>query len=466
MKPMRKIILLFLLAAVLSGCNIDYLTEALNSYDEDISSLDISWNADNTIRTATDPETGDVVWYETWEYDGSSNPILVRRYSPGGRLKWSTLYKWNDGLKIQEVCYDSADNLLWHTVFTYNSEGLMLSESNFDNDNILQWFNVWEYSGSLKINQGRYDSSSAMTQAFTWEYNVDGDWIKETSYTAGSSRNSAGLAYPSPGTTPAFPSFSLSGMSVSNWRMRTFDPQGYFRMSFDSDNYPVELFRTDSRLTRDLSIEIDYYDNHLPKSKLTKYGNDEVLNLELAYYSNGYLSEINTTGRALLLPLRYTIDYKSDMSPERVSVYQNNTKLMYFVYDSEKKVDLIVHPLDPVDFTGSIHSITQYDGDDVKLGSYVFTFEVAENQIRIQALTADDSPNGHYLAKMDAEGEIARFEAWSEADSLLWHYDYSYSDVAGEIMRTAEEKYDDVRDIVEDYTSIDITTLSLDLLLN
>jgi hypothetical protein len=472
MKAMRKIILLLFIAAVMTGCNIDYLSEALNSYDEDISGLEISWNADNTIRTAKDPETGDVVWYETWEYDvDSSNPILVQRYSPEGRLKWSTLYKWSDGLKIQEVCYDSANNLLWHSFFTYNSDGLMLCECNYDSDNSLQWFNVWEYSGELKINQGRYDGRSVMTNAFTWEYNGDGEWIKETSYSGNSSRsiarNSAGLAYPVAGTVPVLPSFSLAGMTMSNWRMKTIDTNGSFIMSFDSENYPTELFRTDSRLTRDVTVKIDYYSGHIPKSKLTKYGNDEVLYLELSYNSYGYLSEINTSGKALIIPLRYTIDYNADLSPERVSVYQADTKLMYFVYESAPKTDLTaVHPLDPVNFTGQIHTITQYDGGDVKLGSYEFTTDIVLNQIKIQAKKADGSENGHFIAALDTDDEITSFEAWSDDGVMLWHYNYDYTEVAGEIMRTAEEKYDDIKDTVEDYTSIDITTLSLDLLFN
>jgi len=462
---MRKIILVFFIVAAFTGCNIDYLTEALNSYDEDTSDLVLTWNADRTILTATDAETEDVVWYETWEYDDSSNPILVRRYSPEDRLKWSTLYKWSGGLKIQEVCYDSADNLLWSSVFTYNSLGLILSECNYDKDNLIQWFDVYEYSGSLKLNRARYNGSSVMTNAFIWEYDGSDRLVKETRYAGSTSRNSAGLIYPEAGAPPVFPSFSSAGMSVVDWQMWTYDSFGLFRLKFDSDNFPLEVYREDSRLTRNLDVEIEYYSGHIPKSKLTKYGNDEVLFIELAYNASGYLSEINTSGKGLLIPLRYTLSYNSDLSLNRISVYQASTKLMYFTYSSAVRPDLTVHPLDPVGFTGDSHTITQYDGDDNKLGSYVFSMEDAVT-MRIQAKKADDSLNGHYLAHLDAAEEVTSFEAYSVSGTILWHYDYDYTEIAGEIMRTAEEKYDDVAGVIDDYMTINPSTLILDMLFN
>ena len=120
--------------------------------------------------------------------------------------------------------------------------------------------------------------------------------------------------------------------------------------------------------------------------------------------------------------------------------------------------------MDPVNFTGQIHKITQYDGDGVKLGSYDFSADAT--QILIEAKKADDSPNGHFIAALDTNDEVTSFEAWSAAGDLLWHYNYDYAEIAGQIMRITEEKYDDIRDTVEDYTSIDITALSLDLLFN
>ena len=464
---MRKIIILLITIGLLAtACDFDYLEDALDSYEEDSPDLVLTWTDENKVCTATDPDTGDIVWYETWEYDTSSKPILVQRYSPEGRLKWSKLYKWSGDLKIQEVCYDGGDKLLWHSTFSYNNEGNIVSKCNYDSGNILQWFEHYEYSGSLKTSMARYNGSSVMTDAVVWEYDGSERVIKQSRYKPASSRNSAGLEYPAAGSPPEFPAFSLSGMYVAGWTMWTYDAYGSFEMSFDSSNFPTSMSREDSRLSRTLSVDIEYYENHVPKSKRTTYGSDEVLLVELAYNGDGWLSEIDTYGKGLLMPLRYTIDYKSDKSPDRVSVYQGTTKLVYFVYDSEPRADLEVHPLDPVDFTGSVHTITQYDGSDVLLGSYEFTAEVAENQVRIQAKDAVGNPNGYFLAKMDVNGEVASFESWSKDNVLQWHYDYDYSEIAGEIMRTAEEKYDEIRDVVEDYTSIDISTFTLDLLFN
>ncbi|MBI9109514.1 MAG: hypothetical protein JEZ04_22415 [Spirochaetales bacterium] len=462
---MRKLIFILIIAAVFSGCNMDYLEDALSSYEEDSPDLILTWNEGRTILTATDPLTEEVLWYETWEYDDNDDPVLVRRYSPEDRLKWSKLYKWNSGLKIEEVCYDSSNNLLWYSVFIYNSSGLIAAECNYDNANLIQWFDVYEYSGELNINRARYNSNSEMTSGFVWEFDTSDRKIKETHYAGNSSRNSAGLSYPDSGATPAFPSFSLTGLSVVDWTMWTYDSNGFFKMKFDNENYPLEVYREDSRLTRNLTVEIEYYSGHIPKSKLTRYGSDDVLFLELSYNSSGYLSEINTSGKGLLLPLRYTIEYKSDLSLNRISVYQGNTKLMYFTYDSVVNTDLTVHPLDPVGFTGSNYTITQYDGDDNRLGSYVFSM-VDLVTLKIQALTADGTPNGHYLAHMDTEDEVASFECFSKDSVRQWHYNYNYAKIAGEIMRTGEEKYDDIAGAVEDYTSIDISTLTLDLLLN
>ena len=449
-----KIYAFIIISAVLfSACNPDFLDEALTVYEDDSEDLVLTWNANKTLLTATDPETGDVVWYETWEYetDSSSNPILVRRYSPEDRLKWSKIYSWSNGLKIQEVCYDASDQLLWYSVFSYDSNGDILTECNYDESSILQWFSVWGYSGDLKIYNARYNSASVMTNAYTWEYDGSNRLVKEMRYTGSASRNSAGLTFPDPAEPPVIPAFSLSGMSIVDWTLFTYDSYGFFSIKFDSSNYPLELYREDSRMSRAVTAEIEYYSGHVPKSKVIKLGNETALSIDLAYNSGGYLSRIDTEGSALLLPLSYAIDYKSDNSPEVVSVYQSDVKLMYFVYDSEPSGSLAAHPLDPVDFTGSIHSITQYDGDDVKLGSYEFTTEVAENRIKIQALLPDNTPNGHFYANLNGNDEIASFESWSAGGVLQWHYEYDYTEISGKIMRIAEERFDDINSTVNDY---------------
>lgn len=464
----KRILFIALIAvAALSGCNFDYLEEALNSYDEDTSDLVIEWNADETIRTAYDSETNEVVWYETWEYDeDDSNLLCVQRFTPEDVLKWSTLYKYANGLKVQEVCYSSADELLWYSVFVYNDSSLLEAECNYDETSTLQWFDVYGYTGDLLVSRARYNSGSVMTNGYFWEYDGSDRKIKETHYSGITSRNSAGLTYPEAGDTPDFPPFSTDGQTLADWTMWSYDTNGYFSMQFDADNYPIEMYREDDRMTRALTVEIDYYANHVPKSKVTSYGSDTVLDVQLTYNSSGYLSVVDTTGEGLLIPLRYEIDYNSDLSIDKLSIYQSDTILFYFTYDSSISTDQSVHPLDPIGFTGTDYTITQHDGDGAKLGSYEVTTDLDAGEVMVQAYTAAGAANGYYLSKLDASGNVATFECWSAAGVRQWYYSYDYTAIAGEIMRTAEEQWDAINDVVEDYTSIDPTTLIMDMLFN
>lgn len=487
-------LLLITTVLLLAGCDFGFLTDSADEEPPpgcDTTYTMVNLDEDEPLeREARDCE-GTLLWWEDYAYNDAGAQIATRRHRPDDTIRWTRLFDYEDEQETLEAYYlpDGEAHLLqWQTVRSYEGEAVAM-EATYDGTGALQWFEAHEYSPEgLETYHGRFGGGVA-TPLWLYAYFYDGEnrIEKEEAYTsvaetaevgAGSAsalssepdlRLSAsqeayafGLSLPEPTTLPEDPDLEATTEEMElSWTQKWwYQERGWFSMKYDQELRPLLLTIEDEALSKQLTVSVSYNEENLPTRKVTSYGDDEVLALGFEYNENALIERITSSGRSLLVPMDYEIAYNDENVPSAISIYQGDTLLqrLEYSYVEGGARETVVEPdgsFDPIDFGGRIDSVTQYDGDDNRLGTYRFSYNVEEGEIRIDAYeyepeTDGERANGHFLIELNAEGRTASFSSFSADNERLWHYSYEY-DEAGNRIREARYDAEDLLSVVESF---------------
>ena len=447
---------LFISFLLIFGCTLDFLNES---------------NDNNGNKESL---------YYSVDENYSSGLLKIRRtyLKSNDQLVHSEYYTYtdNDDVKLQ-VRYNSSDELVWYLDHYYDSADRLVKKVNYDADDNVQWFEIYEYTGENIVFEARinpnntpetvwaykyvYDSNDNVLRKYTFDsgkavvnytvstYNSDDQVTLELYYEVAEDSSRA-LTLPNPPAAPATEitsaDFSINGVSLPlSWKkMYLYDDYGHTMMKVDgATSYPLEMFRTDNRLTNNITIAITYDESNRPISKLTTYGITEVLLIEIEYNSDSLMSRISTSGRSLIVPLTYTLDYNDSNLPERFSIYQDTNLLHYFTYeyaDELNTIDFSTSAFDLLQIEGKIASIGQYDGDNNHLGNYNFVYNNQNTEITVNVVKANGDSNGKFVLSKDENGNVVKFESFDKNGDIVWHYEYDFDPDTD--IRLSSLKYD------------------------
>ena len=510
MKLLKSVILMLIGLLILQGCSLSFLDSAT---DETTEEPNYSEYDSSTDTKSYYDGSGNLLWYETYDFNDLGQCIFVQHLLSTNTVLWSYVYEWNGDNVVTEAYFNESNTLLWYNAFNYSS-GNIFEQVNYNGSNELQWFKAFSYSSTNKETQiAKFNSSNALEWAYKYEYdgsdrlsvssiynsnenrtayiNYDYDnedrIIKKTGNGSTSSadtfsaaftgfchpttggvntvkRNTDNLKAPTAPATPMVPVLTLSDPTfdyawMSMWIYTDF---GYSFVTLNNEHLPVYMKTEAPNYLDDKPIEVILtYEGSKVLTKTTTYNNLEVLKLEFEYDAAGYLTSIDTTGASLYIPLRYDFTYISGI-PESISISNRNTLLQKFDYTYEGDIDLI----DPEEFAKSSLTIKQYDGDSSYIAYYTFTYSIDNNELTIDVMDpkgnedpADDSFNGKFILSYDVNDNAAEFASYDKYDNSVWNYQYGYDDLQNRISETRLNA-DDIPEVVY---SFDIESIFEDL---
>ncbi|OQY33525.1 MAG: hypothetical protein B6241_07520 [Spirochaetaceae bacterium 4572_59] len=480
MNHLKLIYIPFILLMLLQGCSFDFLDDDSDENSE--AGGHSEYDSDNDIKYYYNGEDS-LLWMEYYDFDSEGQCIFMKHCLPSGTVLHSYVYDWDDnGNLVNEAYFDGNHKLSYYSITVFDSEKAA-NQFEYDENNTLQKIESWTYNSDNNTETSiTYDGSKSLTYAYKYAYNSDkkirlsslygpdsirkayieceydssGRVIKKTGYgesSSGSSfqsfysrtsfpsyggvnsesRNSEGLTAPEAPEPPSVPALSLSDTTrdyswMSLW---IFDDFGYTKASLNSDYLPVTIIRVADDYLKGYPIKItlDYDDDNKLIRKTTSYKKDTVLDQEFSYNSNGYLTELKTSGMSLYIPLNYEFSYESGI-PKSISILNEDTLLQKFVY--------VYRPTStPFDeYAKNISIIEHYDGNDVYIGKYIFTYDNMKKEISIIVRDALNEKTGSFLLAYGSNDLISTLESYNASDSKLWSWGYSYDDMNNRIGET------------------------------
>lgn len=215
---------------------------------------------------------------------------------------------------------------------------------------------------------------------------------------------------------------------------------------------PVSAERKDRRLGNStVATSFSYDGDGRVSAKETYYGNTLALRVALAYDAAGFPVSVDTTGAAMLVPLKYDIKWGDNHSLDRLDIVINDVRVQYFEFDYSTG-DLPKPPLsvsglrsfdvfdfgdgilEAVDATGV--KIANYNGDDVLQQTFELS-AIASGQsgypgYKAEVMTAptDDNPsvsNGWYQIGYNS-GLATAIGAYKPDGTELWTQSFGYTE--------------------------------------
>jgi hypothetical protein len=494
-------VILMLTFAFFVGCNMDFLSDSGgdSSGGPECPNHPVGEdrNGDGLVDEQLVYDCNDELqyWVE-YRYDDQDRMIGKRRHLPNDAVQWTRLYTYDDaGNRTLEAFYlpeGSGDghDLQYYVRSAHDADGNLTEQAEFDASGTLQWYEAYEYENEEVARRARFDGDVEPVWLNAYEYvEFSGETLVsvQESYSylpaPNTGAQAAGLqsarslsvtangAYAFddvslPDTVSEFPSPETSnlqqlqadGSMVLEWTQRWWYREGgSYSVRYDGESKPLLLTIADENLDRDIEVTVDYPndgpDDSLPESKVTTYGDTEVLNLGFTYTEQDgvtLLESLSVTGESVLLPAVFHVEYNDDSVPNLVEIRQPDGDLLqYFQYEYEPGSTADAETsvgagFDPVDFGGRVDTITQFDGDDNELGRYVFTYDDENGEIRIDGEQYDAeeqtySDTGYFLLTLDAEGRTAEFASFDSNDERIWYYNYEYDDAGYRVDETRFE---------------------------
>ena len=425
--------------------------------------------------------------------DGSRNIDQIQRYSSSGSLQYTYWYKYNPSGLMEMAClYNSADVLVSSFVYTFAADNKIEtqaeyyythtdpSEATAHLKGALSFTFAGSGSAAGKVNSAAsFDGAAEMDGTVGYFFIPGSDkWNVELTYGA---KGSALVGFPETGypareiisagvitsgtveshgrielslpdlpTPPTLdiPQLPDSGMSPTGYRFAYYDGDASIKIALNADRYPVSVVRSgDSKLAgKTMQVELAYDGEHRIVRKTTRYGSTMALNLEIEYDVDNYPLEITTTGKAMMAPLSYLIEYQPDHSLERISVSLSDTPVQYFTFDG-------VDPLSPGDIR-TIDPFAIFDG--LFTAGAVIKHYTAANDL-LETFTAESVDGGPKIVvneptdEGEPGGETNGYYLFSR-DGDFTHTISAFSDDGKEVSSTDFSLPSPVTDTYDDAT--------------
>ncbi len=502
-----KYFLALLIIISAAGCTFNFLDSG--DGEEGTAPPDYSvWdNQEDTLHYYNGNDS--LLWSENYDYNDAGQCIFLEHLLPSGTPLWSCLYGWGtDGVEV-EACFDENNELTRYTRFIYTG-GKLSAQIRYNSTDILQWVKIYDYSGDLVNEIASFDTGLKLQWAYRYEYTglnrikstaydsegtrseyIDYVWdsedrlIKKTGYgssTSGSghngnfggfdfrasggvntvNRNDSGLLLPAqypPFSPPARPVLTdVSGDTYSwmmMWAWAEYGGASLATMTTLNENYLPVYMKTSvpGTLDGDVEVELSYTGTRLDK-KTTSYNGEAILNIDFGWDS-GYLTSLNTTGRALYFPALYKLSYDEvNNLPRGVEIWNGETLVQRFEYVFSGDLSSI----DSESFAKSQLTINHYNGDDVLIEYFVFGYNVTDDEVTITVMnpndtplnTGDDTANGSYVIYYNADSTTAGVASFDRSGVQIWNYDYSYNDAMKRISEIKLDK-DDIPEVINTF---------------
>jgi len=482
---MKKIVPALLFAAImLMSCNWEL--------SDDDASLD-------DVVITTERQTTETVEKISTFKDGVLSSYVVRHisdtaartvdqeqfYKADGTLKYSWKYDRNaDGLVTTTAYYDAAGDLLSYFAYAYGSGAVVTTQASYDAAGQLLWLRRYETNSAGGIETAAsYNGSEELTGALQYFYIDEQEgWNMEVAYgtdtgnlagdvtvddpVAGAvntetlnaeARLSLTLPVVGPLPSPAIPDPASSGLPVSGYRFSLDDDHGNTLVALDENYYPLSGTRTDDRLDCAVSVELEYDAENRIVGKETRYGSTLALGIAIAYQGDTlYPVRVETTGKSMVMPLDYGIEYGANNEIVSVAVYSGNTRIRHFEYDYETPVvdppePADIRGMDPFSFLGDVlaagATISEYDGDGALIETFSATSTIGGLTVEVRLPTDAGEPggdvNGRFQILYDDEGNCSSITAYGQDDEIAWREEISlFTDMWDDLETIAAGAYD------------------------
>jgi len=256
---------------------------------------------------------------------------------------------------------------------------------------------------------------------------------------------------------PAIPDPPSSGLPVVGYRFSLDDAHGNTLVVLDENYYPLSGTRTDDRLDCAVSVELEYDDENRIVSKEARYGSTLALGITLDYLGDTlYPVRVETSGKSMVMPLDYGIEYGENNEVVSVGVYSGDTLIRNFEYDYESPVvdppvPADLRGMDPFAFLGDMLTagadISEYDGDGELIETFSATSDIDGLTVEVRLPTDDGAPggdvNGRFQIVYDDEGNCSSITAYGTDGEEAWREEISlFTDMWDDLDTAAAGAYD------------------------
>jgi hypothetical protein len=261
------------------------------------------------------------------------------------------------------------------------------------------------------------------------------------------------LVLPTVGTlpSPAIPDPASSGLPVAGYRFSLDDDHGNTLVALDENYYPLSGTRTDDRLDCAVSVELEYDDENRIVRKETRYGSTLALGIAIAYQGDTlYPVRVETSGKSMVMPLDYGIEYGENDEVVSVSVYSGDTRIRRFEYDYDAPVvdppaPADIRGMDPFTFLGDMltagAAISEYDGDGALIETFSATSTIGG--LTVEVRLPNDEINGRFQILYDDEGNCSSITAYGKDGEVAWREEISlFTDMWDDLETIAAGAYD------------------------
>jgi hypothetical protein len=424
-------------------------------YDDVLHSYTVRFISDATARTVDQEQSyaADGTLLGVWKYHRNSSGLVdvAAYYGADRALSYSFAYVYDADEKITtQAEYNASGNLEWLRRYSLKASGSAAGQleaaASFDGSQNLvgglryYFIDTASYPSkkwNLEVAYGK--DSGSLSGGVAAENPKACDPTLETIQ----AESKIDLTLPSPGTipAPAIPAdFASAGLAVSGYRFFLEDGYGNTTVSLDSSWYPLSGTRTDSRLQKSVTVDVEHDAQMRVTSQSLHYGTTLALKVDVSYESGSSLFpvRVSTSGSSMPMPLDYQIAYGSHHEVTGISAYSHGTLVRRFAYAYSTPVTSAVtvtalRGMNPFafmsDFLKAGLVISEYDGDGKLVETFTSTASVSGVQVTVNKPTADGAAggavNGTFEISFDSAGNCAAIVANDAQGNKVWSKDFS-----------------------------------------
>lgn len=419
-------------------------------YDDVLHSYTVRFISDATARTVDQEQsyTANGTLVGIWKYHRNASGLIdvASYYGADQALSYSYAYAYDANEKVTtQAEYAASGRLEWLRRYSVKASGSAAGELEA----------AASYDGSQTLVGGlRYyfiDTASYPSKKWNLEvaYGKDSGSLSggvaaenpkacETVLDSLSTETRVDLTLPTldPLPSPAIPAdFASAGLAVSGYRFSLDDGFGNTTVSLDSSWYPLSGTRTDSRLQKAVTVDVEHDAQKRVTGQSLRYGSTLALKVDVDYESESSLFpvRVSTSGSSMPMPLDYQIAYGSHHEVTEISAYSHGTLVRRFAYAYSTPVTSAVtvtalRGMNPFafmsDFLKAGVVISEYDGDGKLVETFTSAASVTGVQVTVNKPTADGAAggdlNGTFEISFDSVGNCSAIVAKGADGSTVW----------------------------------------------